>query len=160
VLQEATAPGLLTEEKMSVRAIVSVTSILGLLVTAATAQQPAVTGNAPAAAQPPLFQGIMVDAKGKTVGRLVINVYGTNFVVRQISGIWVELPVADVTTGFQITDNNNTVYYLYQSVDCAGQAYFSYSQVNKNNGRHMGWLPQSPRPLRLRFISPERRRAR
>src|ERR1700683_4488762 len=43
VLQEVTAPGSLTEGKMSVRAIVSIASISGLLVTAALAQQPAQT---------------------------------------------------------------------------------------------------------------------
>jgi hypothetical protein len=84
---------------MLVRAIVSIASILGLLVTAALAQQPAVTASAPSAlTNPPVFQGLMVDAKGKTVGRIYINIFGNgsgvsfNVVIRQIDNIWVALP--------------------------------------------------------------------
>jgi hypothetical protein len=53
---------------------------------------------------PPLFQGIMVDAKGKTVGRLILDyssAFFQQYVIRQIGGIWVSLPVLE--TGFLIT---------------------------------------------------------
>ena len=95
---------------MSVRAIVSIASILGLLVTAAAAQQAETAAAASASSaltNPPVFQGLMVDSKGKTVGRLFILVSGllpvppgNNYVVRQINKIWVLLPVLDFTTGF------------------------------------------------------------
>jgi hypothetical protein len=76
-----------------------------------------------------------VDAKGKTVGRLLIqfqfpnSAYGTDIptssnVVRQISGIWVVLSVANFATGFETTDATN-IQYWYQSIDCTGQAYFA-----------------------------------
>ena len=114
-----------------------------LIATPLFAQNASVETNASLTA-PPVFQGLMVDAKGKTVGRLVVNVYGTNFVVRQISGAWVELPVDGVTTGFQITNNNNTVAYYYQSIDCTGQAYFSVSQANNNVGPAYGVVATVP----------------
>src|SRR5271169_5620520 len=71
------------------------------------AQNAAVQSNA-ATKSPPLFQGIMVDAKGKDVGRIYISVVPTgafvgnsgNIVIRQIDNIWVALPVADFTSGF------------------------------------------------------------
>jgi hypothetical protein len=70
----------------------------------------------------PLFQGIVVDAKGKTVGRLVFEpLTGLEFVVRQINGIWVILRVI-LETGFAL---DNFVTYFYQSADCTGQAYLS-----------------------------------
>src|ERR1700731_4059358 len=90
-----------------IRAVVSIASIfLGL--SAAVAQQAGTaTNNAAASASsgltnPPVFQGLMVDAKGKTVGRYVFsgNAYSAGdlgdaflggFVVRQINGIWVML---------------------------------------------------------------------
>jgi hypothetical protein len=120
---------------MSVRAIVSIASILGLLVTAATAQQPAVTGP-PAAAQPPLFQGIMVDARGKTVGRLltpvpptVVGLQGSSsYVVRQINKIWVLLPINDFTIGFQILPLQQVPPFLFQSADCTGPAFMFVNQ--------------------------------
>jgi hypothetical protein len=80
--------------------------------------------SAPAASSPPLFQGIMVDAKGKTVGRFVPNPipmqepYAYSRVIRQINGIWVQLTV-DAVAGFPIFPPT----YFYQSSDCTGQAY-------------------------------------
>jgi hypothetical protein len=99
------------------RAAVSVASMfLGL--SAAFAQQEATT-----AAQPPEFQGTMVDAKGKTVGRLIIDVRGNqNSVVRQINKVWVVLVVPDLATGFLV---NTNISYWYQSSDCTGQAYLA-----------------------------------
>jgi hypothetical protein len=120
---------------MSVRAIVSIASILGLLVTAAAAQQAETAAAASASSaltNPPVFQGLMLDAKGKTVGRLFLGfgqeqdaIFGsTTTVVRQINGIWVLLGVVDFTSGFQIiVDPSNIMAYFYQSADCTGQAY-------------------------------------
>jgi hypothetical protein len=120
-----------------IRAVVSVVSIfLGL--SAAVAQQlGTATNNAAASASsaltnPPVFQGLMVDAKGKTVGRLFIG-YSGGFptsinVVRQINGIWMTLPVGDFRTGFQISAPTEIVY-LYQSIDCTGQTYFFVNQA-------------------------------
>jgi hypothetical protein len=113
-------------------AVLSVASIfLGL--SAAIAQQ--ATNNAAASASsaltnPPVFQGLMADAKGKTVGRLYLGVgflsstvTATN-VVRQISGTWVMLPVGDFTVGFS-TVQPPYITYMYQSLDCTGQAYLN-----------------------------------
>jgi hypothetical protein len=78
------------------------------------------SGNAAASASsaltnPPVFQGLMVDAKGKTVGRLVLdNIGSSQFVVRQINGIWVALPVTEA--GFSIQPQ--PPLYWYQSADC------------------------------------------
>jgi hypothetical protein len=113
---------------MSVRAIASIASILGLLVTAVLSQQPALTGNAPASnTAPPLFQGIMVDAKEKTVGRIYIDTLldgstgnSSNVVIRQINRIWVALPVADLS-GFTTIPTSECFYY-FQSGDCTGPA--------------------------------------
>ena len=70
---------------------------------------------------PPLFQGIMVDAKGKTVGRLFsAGGNGQYVVVRQISGVWVELPI-DTLSAFYAS---SLVPTYYQSADCTGQPYF------------------------------------
>jgi hypothetical protein len=105
-------------------AIVSVASILsGLLVSAASAQQ-ALTVNPPAAAQPPLFQGIMVDAKGKTVGRIID--WSSAIVVRQISGVWVALMA--LVDGFQATSPTG-IAYLFQSADCTGPRYFQVTNL-------------------------------
>jgi hypothetical protein len=73
------------EGKMSlIRAVVSVASIfLGL--SAAVAQQLGTATNKAAASassaltNPPVFQGLMVDAKGKTVGRFFPNFSGPPF---------------------------------------------------------------------------------
>jgi hypothetical protein len=97
----------------------------GLFATPLFAQNAIVESNANASAAPPLFQGIMLDAKGTIVGRLAaIGHEGYNTVVRQISGVWVELQV-DVVAGF-VTKGFN---YWYQSSDCSGQAYL---MVNSN----------------------------
>jgi hypothetical protein len=124
------------------RAVVSVAAIfLGL--SAAVAQQPETAANNAAAAassaltNPPVFQGLMVDAKGKTVGRLYpggTTRTGGNSVVRQINGVWVLLAVLDLdpTTGFQLAIlANNELVYLYQSADCTGQAYFLVNPSNR-----------------------------
>jgi hypothetical protein len=81
---------------------------------------------------PPLFQGIMVDAKGKTVGRINIGMFenGPNIVIRLIEGIWVALMVADPTSGF-ITGQAAGFTTYYQSADCTGQALL---YVNPNHG--------------------------
>jgi hypothetical protein len=100
---------------MSVRAIVSIAAIfLGL--SAAVAQQAETAANSAASSassaltNPPVFQDLMVDAKGKTVGRLFMSAVGGDVnlplkfsVVRQISGIWVAITVTDFTTGFLIS---------------------------------------------------------
>jgi hypothetical protein len=99
------------------RWVVSVASIFSS-VSAAVAQQLETTG---ATTQPPLFQGIMVDANGKTVGRL-IGIDSADIVVRQISGVWVLLRVRDLTIGFD--SEQDAIPYFYQSTDCTGQAYF------------------------------------
>ena len=91
----------------------------GVFATPLFAQNAIVETNANSAATTPLFQGIMVDANGKIVGRLgAIGHEGHNTVIRQIGGMWVELQV-DVVAGF-VTKGFN---YWYQSSDCSGQAY-------------------------------------
>jgi hypothetical protein len=76
---------------MSFARVIIIASIcLGL--TAAAAQQ---RTNQQGGPQPPLFQGVMFDAKGKTVGRVFPNDQYV-WVVRQISGVWVKVPVDDV----------------------------------------------------------------
>jgi hypothetical protein len=109
------------------RAVVSVAAIF-LGVSAAVAQQPetAPAVSASTLTNPPVFQGLMVDAKGKTVGRLfipappIIVPSGSNYVVRQINKIWVLLPVFDFTTGFFQTVAPS---FVYQSADCTGSAF-------------------------------------
>ena len=72
----------------------------GLFGTPLFAQDTVAEANANAAA-PPLFQGIVVDANGKTVGRLgAIGHEGYNTVIRQIGGIWVELQLDVRNKGF------------------------------------------------------------
>jgi hypothetical protein len=98
---------------------------------------------AAAAAAPPAFQDLMVDAKGKTVGRLFLQLGGANgggvfnpvsviYVVRQISGIWVLLQIAnaDLAGGFQTALHSSDLLYLYQSIDCTGQAYLGVNNPN------------------------------
>jgi hypothetical protein len=123
------------------RAIASIASILlVLLVSAAVAQQAGTaTNNAAASASsaltnPPVFQGLMVDAKGKTVGRYVFSGldnpndfadmgnFGGGGVIRQINGIWVLLTVGDFKAGFYLYDPSLIQFY-YQSTDCTGTAY-------------------------------------
>jgi len=94
-------------------AILSIASVFFGL-SAAFADEDDLDGRAWLQAAPPLFQGIVVDAKGKTVGRLG----GRDTVIRQINRIWVEIPV-DVVAGFIPAE----LIYLYQTSDCTSQAY-------------------------------------
>jgi hypothetical protein len=100
-------------------------------VSAAVAQQAAVLN---ALANPPLFQGIVMDAKGKTVGRISFN-SGSSFdnhtsvVIRQIDGIWIALPVTDIISGFSTTRATDLIYW-YQTKDCTGQPYMSANGPN------------------------------
>jgi hypothetical protein len=108
-------------------AAASVTSIF-LSLSAAFAQQPAAAPLAAATATP-LFQGVMVDAKGKTVGRLSATaVGGGDYIIRQINGTWVEIPV-DPAAGFVPFVG---ILYYYQSSDCTGQAYLLVSSNEAN----------------------------
>jgi hypothetical protein len=111
-----------------IRAVVSVASIfLGL--SAAVAQQAGTaTNNAAASASsaltnPPVFQGLMVDAKGKTVGRVLDN---GGYIARQISGVWVALQA--FIDGFQ-PSSPDAVVYLFQSSDCTGPRYMGVTQL-------------------------------
>jgi hypothetical protein len=64
--------------------------------------------------------------------------------VRQISKIWVVLPVADFTTGFQILLLPQQLpFFFFQSADCTGQAYLfiNPSVVNPDTGNA---VPTSP----------------
>jgi hypothetical protein len=93
------------------------------------------------AAAPPVFQGLMVDAKGKTVGRIFpIFGGGTTFVVLPISKIWVSLEVVDLTSGFAVQPPSTFAYY-YQSVDCAGQAYLPANNFTGGGPDVMGPAP-------------------
>jgi hypothetical protein len=65
----------------------------------------------------PVFQGLLVDAKGKTVGRVL----GGNLVARQIRGAWVAVPA--FVDGFEPVNVSKVTYY-FQSTDCTGQSYF------------------------------------
>jgi hypothetical protein len=77
-----------------------------------------------AAVAQPVFESLMVDAKGKTVGRFFVEPGPNNFVVRQINGIWVWLQIADFKSGFTIVEPaNGNLGFAYQSADCTGQAY-------------------------------------
>jgi hypothetical protein len=121
------------------RAVVSVASILLGLSAAAAQQAETAAKNAAASASssltnPPVFQGLMVDAKGKTVGRFFPVFPGriNTFVVRQINGVWVALQVVDLTSGF--TDQSpRAPDYFYQSVDCVGEAYLPGSPDGGNS---------------------------
>jgi hypothetical protein len=138
---------------MSFRAIASVASIVLVpLVSAAVAQQAGTaTNNAAASASsaltnPPVFQGLMVNAKGKTVGRYVFfGLYGggalgpfNTFVIRQISGIWVMIPVGDFKTGFLPVYDPSAIQYYYQSADCTGVLYL---QVNSDPSNSYATAP-------------------
>jgi hypothetical protein len=74
----------------------------------------------------------MVDAKGKTVGRIYINTLTNgngnngNIVIRQINGIWVALPVEDLTSFTTIPASD--FFYYYQSSDCTGPALMYVNQ--------------------------------
>jgi hypothetical protein len=76
---------------------------------------------------------VLVDANGNTVGRLYFtdgNPLGLNgsyqYVLRQINGIWVAIPVTE--TGFQ-SIGPPPFQYWYQSADCTGQAYLMVNQA-------------------------------
>jgi hypothetical protein len=97
---------------MSLRAVLAIGLILFAL-SAANAQQPEKS-----ATTPPVFQGLMVDAKGKTVGRVLDS---NGFIVRQISGVWVAIQVLAVV-GFEVKDPGSIAYY-FQSADCSGPSY-------------------------------------
>jgi hypothetical protein len=75
-------------------------------------------------ARSPLFQGIVLDAKGKTVGRLAATAGSTGqcVVVRKIGGVWVGLPIYALSTG--LTTGDGFLPYMYQSADCTGEPYF------------------------------------
>jgi hypothetical protein len=79
----------------------------------------------------PLFQGIVLDAKRKIVGRLVPNITNQGiseyFVIRQISHVWLSLPLADLATGFAL--QAKPLIYYFQSSDCTGQAYLPADQT-------------------------------
>jgi hypothetical protein len=106
----------------------------GLCATPLFAQNPVAETNAGSAAAPPLFQGIVVDANGKTVGRLgAIGHEGYNTVIRQINGIWIELQL-DMVSGFVPKGFN----YWYQSSDCSGQPFL---MVNSSAGGSALALP-------------------
>jgi hypothetical protein len=67
---------------------------------------------------------MVVDANGNAVGQLGRNDNVTS-IIRQISGIWVEVPV-DVVNGFVPTKEFfNEARYFWQSADCTGQAYLA-----------------------------------
>jgi hypothetical protein len=110
------------------RAIVSVASIfLGL--SAASAQQQATTLPA---AQAPLYQGVMVDSKGKNVGRII----GINQVVREVNGIPV---VMDANSSGFLFYNPLDVYdpanyyrrthVFFKSADCTGAGFIDATDV-------------------------------
>jgi hypothetical protein len=108
------------ESLMPLRRVAFIASV-SLGVTTAVAQQQREATPA-ANAHPPVFQGLMVDAKGKTVGRASWDLNGTENVVRQINGVWVVLSVRDLPSGLD-TRGIRTRRYLYQSTDCTGTAY-------------------------------------
>jgi hypothetical protein len=102
------------------RAVVSVASIF-LGVSAAWAQQSQVQLQSKTMPEPPLVQGIVVDAKGKTVGRLLNGV-----VVRLVNGTPVAIPVD--SNGFQGGGLDNAVF-LFQSADCTGTKYMDAGSI-------------------------------
>ena len=121
------------------RAVSPIVSIFLGLSPAVAQQAGTTTNNAAASASnaltnPPVFQGLMVDAKGKDVGRYAFSYsnfaafalpgdgFLGGFVVRQISRIWVVLTVNDFKAGFVLYDPSLIQYY-YQSTDCTGTAY-------------------------------------
>jgi hypothetical protein len=115
-----------------------------------------------------LFQGIVLDAHRKIVGRLVPTNLGNSeyFVVRQISpssaspgtsadggrfatsatsstsAVWVALPLADLVTGF--TPQALPLIYYYQSTDCTGQAYLLADQTSGSDILALGIIATVP----------------
>ena len=138
-----------------IRAVLSAAFIFPCLPTARA--EPTFT-----AAQPPLFQNLMVDVKNKTVGRYVISNFSAQefgsfsggSVVRQISGIWVLLPVNDFNFGFSVSDPAR-VYFFFQSADCTGTAYLpvnSLGAASYATAPAIGTVLSFPRLLHLRSI--------
>jgi hypothetical protein len=86
------------------------------------------------ATTPPVFQGLVVDAKGKTVGRLFYSPFYNNeaTAIRQINGIWMSLPIASLSSGFGDAGNILVLVYYYQSTDCTGQAYLPVNPANSD----------------------------
>jgi hypothetical protein len=113
---------------MSLARTIFIAASILLPMPAAYAQQ--IERSAAAVRQPPEFQGTMVDAKGKTVGRVSWSLGGPLTVVRQISGIWVLFIAPDLVAGYQ--DEGNAVSYLYQSTDCTGTPYL---ELNDSDNR-------------------------
>jgi hypothetical protein len=101
------------------RAIIIAAICLGLTAAVAQPKKPP--------PEPPLFQGIMIDAKGNTVGRLSAS-NGNDYIIRQINGTWVEIPV-DPSAGFVPSVG---ILYYYQTTDCLGQPYLLVSSNQQN----------------------------
>jgi hypothetical protein len=109
-------------------------ALIAFGLSAALAQQREAT--TAATAQPPVFQGLMVDAKGKTVGRFIWNANaGTDYVIRQINGTWVSVQV-DVVAGF-VPQPNAGFHTFFQSTDCTGQAYVGVSLTSGSDGANL-----------------------
>jgi hypothetical protein len=103
--------------------------IVGVVLPAAAAQGQVQGTVAPGPAPgtyvaPPLLQGIVVDATGKTVGRIYPNAAGIggNLIIRQIEGIWVGLPLSDLTSWLHGSDPATFPIY-YPSLNCTRAAY-------------------------------------
>jgi hypothetical protein len=131
------------------RAIIIASICLGL--TAAAAQQREVS-TAATAKSPPLFEGIVVDAKKKTVGSFMIAPFAIpflNYVVRQFSGAWVVLRIEPVA-GFLLTDPGD-IEYWYTSSDCSGQTYLQVGHVQEGQSNFVAMgltsiIPPSTQP--------------
>jgi hypothetical protein len=95
--------------------VIAVPLIVALNFTGAFAQNIGGAADGGGGSFSPLFQGIVVDTKGRLVGRL--SYIGT--VIRQIDGTWVAI-TTDFVTGFI---PNQVLFYNYQSSDCTGQPY-------------------------------------
>jgi hypothetical protein len=115
IAQNSYLPLTRSEAGAAVYAGFSIALLCFQLIVFFVAKLPLFGQNAKPSSEPPLFEGIMVDARGKTVGRLDS---GGNFVVRQIRGIWTQLAVADLQTDLYIW--RNRVDYFYESEDCRG----------------------------------------
>jgi hypothetical protein len=92
-------------------AFASIASIfMGL--SAAVAQQAETKATSP----PRLFEGLVIDAKGKTVGRLV----GYDSVVLTVDGVWLAILVDP--TGFT-NAGPTSLNIFYTSINCSGAGY-------------------------------------
>jgi len=112
------------------RSITAFVALISLGLTTAFAAPPP-----PPGPPTPLFQGVMVDAKGKTVGRFYpppalqlfyqsnpVEISWFPQVVRQINGIWVSLTV-DAQNGF-FNALNQSVIAVFPADNCIPPAYF------------------------------------